>query len=131
MNRIVRTIVSIEEAFISILLPIMCIVVFAGTVGRYTKLFTMPWGEELARYILVWIVFIGSAAAARKALTLLRHVVALILKPDICLCDSNDIAYLFCLFVIYYGFYITKAQVTMGQVSIVALAYGICIWLFQ
>ena len=27
MNRIVRTIVSIEEAFISILLPIMCIVV--------------------------------------------------------------------------------------------------------
>ena len=84
MNRIVRTIVSIEEAFISILLPIMCIVVFAGTVGRYTKLFTMPWGEELARYILVWIVFIGSAAAAREGAHFAADIVVALIpkKPE-------------------------------------------------
>ncbi|WP_173933936.1 TRAP transporter small permease [Chelativorans sp. Marseille-P2723] len=33
---------------------------------KFGILLSVPWSEELARYLMIWIVFIGSAVAARK-----------------------------------------------------------------
>ncbi|MDL2259788.1 TRAP transporter small permease [Deltaproteobacteria bacterium OttesenSCG-928-K17] len=56
---------NVEEYLIAVFLPLMCIIVFVNTVGRYTGLLSLPWAEEAARYLMVWLVFLGIAAAAK------------------------------------------------------------------
>ncbi len=57
---------SFEEFFLAILLPAMVIIVFANTIGRYTGWFSLDWAEESARYMMIWLVFLGISAAAKK-----------------------------------------------------------------
>ncbi len=56
----------LEEYIMAVLLPLMCLIIFLNTVGRYTQTFSMPWAEEAARYCMIWLVFLGIAAAAGK-----------------------------------------------------------------
>lgn len=43
---------------------------------------SVPWTEELARYILIWVVFLGSAVACRKAqLISLRFLIEATPRP--------------------------------------------------
>ncbi|KRT36497.1 TRAP transporter small permease [Acetomicrobium hydrogeniformans] len=57
---------KLEENILSVLLPLMVIIVFLGTLGRYSGLYSMAWYEEAARYIMIWMVFIGIGAGAKK-----------------------------------------------------------------
>jgi len=65
MKKLWNFIDNFEEKVITIILPLMVIVVFMATFFRYTKLLVIPWSEELARYLMVWIVFIGIGAGAK------------------------------------------------------------------
>ncbi len=49
-----------EEYVLLILFPAMVAVVFTATVARYFNLFPMYWGEELARYIMVYLAYTGA-----------------------------------------------------------------------
>jgi C4-dicarboxylate transporter DctQ subunit len=63
----VRTFISnIEEYALLVLLPAMVVVVLLATLARYTGLFSMFWGEELARYIMVYVAYIGMALAMKR-----------------------------------------------------------------
>ena len=42
-------------------MSVMLVVIFAQVVSRYVFNWTPEWSEELARYLFVWVVFIGSA----------------------------------------------------------------------
>lgn len=44
----------------------MCLIVFAQVVGRYAIHYSLPWSEELSRFMLVWISMLGAAVAARR-----------------------------------------------------------------
>jgi len=57
---------KLEENILAVLLPAMVIIVFLGTLGRYSGLYSMAWYEEAARYIMIWMVFIGIGAGAMK-----------------------------------------------------------------
>ena len=63
LKKILNTLEKIEIGLIYILLPAMCIIILANTFARYTGLFTnyLVWAEELARYIMIYMAFIGSA----------------------------------------------------------------------
>lgn len=43
-----------------ILFALMTIIVFAQVIFRYVFHNSLSWSEELARYMLVWIIFIGA-----------------------------------------------------------------------
>ena len=49
-----------EEYALLILFPLMVVVVFTATMARYLNLFPMFWGEELARYIMVYLAYIAA-----------------------------------------------------------------------
>lgn len=57
---------NIEEYLLIILFPIMTIIVFIATVVRYFKLGSIPWSEELARYIMIWMAYIGASLGIKK-----------------------------------------------------------------
>lgn len=65
MKKLFHFIDHFEENLLFFLLPFMCIVIFISTFCRFTKLLIIPWGEELARYCMVWIIFLGIGAAAK------------------------------------------------------------------
>ena len=46
-----------------VLLVLMVIIVFANVVSRYYLHASLAWSEEVARFMLVWLVFIGSFLA--------------------------------------------------------------------
>ena len=50
---------------IVILLSLMIIFAFLQVLFRYALRLPYPWTEELARYLMIWLVFIGAAAGVR------------------------------------------------------------------
>ncbi len=54
------------EYFIFALLSSMSIVIFLQVVFRYIIRYSLPWSEELARYLFVWLALMGAAAGVKK-----------------------------------------------------------------
>jgi len=50
-------------------------VTFLQVVLRYVLKLPLPWGEELARYLFVWLTFLGSAAAVRTKAHIIMDLV--------------------------------------------------------
>ena len=57
---------NLEEYLILALLPLMTLVVLAATLARYSGWFFMFWGEELARYLMVYLGYLGIALAMKR-----------------------------------------------------------------
>ena len=58
-----------EATICSILLAVMSIVIFMQVIGR-TFGFNIAWNEELARYMYIWLIYLGCAYAVK----LRRHI---------------------------------------------------------
>ena len=59
LNRIV-------EYIICLLLILMVLTVFSQVLFRYIIHSPLPWSEELARYILIWISFLGASIGVKR-----------------------------------------------------------------
>ena len=55
---------AIVESVAAALLAIVVVIVLVQVFGRYILRISLSWPEELARYVLVWLMFFGVAAAA-------------------------------------------------------------------
>lgn len=66
MKKLLDFLNNFEERVLTFILPIMVIVVFLATFFRFTKLAIIPWSEELARYLMIWIIFLGIGAGAKN-----------------------------------------------------------------
>lgn len=60
------------KKFIGLSLIVATSLVFIQIIVRFLLpklniMVSVPWTEELARYLMIWIIFIGAAVAARKA----------------------------------------------------------------
>lgn len=68
LQKAARGLAKIEKTLILILLPIMCITILANTLARITGLFTaqLIWAEEFARYLMIWMAFIGAALVMQE-----------------------------------------------------------------
>ena len=58
---------QILKAVVVLMLGVMSIVVFAQVVFRIVHL-SIPWSEELSKYLLIWSTFLGSALCIRLSL---------------------------------------------------------------
>jgi TRAP-type C4-dicarboxylate transport system permease small subunit len=54
------------ELVLWVLVALMIIVTFMQVVFRYGLESSLSWSEELARYLFVWIIFIGISVATRR-----------------------------------------------------------------
>lgn len=120
MQKFVEKIFLFEKYLLGYLLFQMLAVVFSATFFRYTALYSMFWGDEVARYTMIWLVAIGSGIGSYYGLhfNIDYFVTKLPLKlQKVCLCIQMIIIYVFCLFVMYYGVYLVKQQFKFGQIS--------------
>ena len=120
---------NMEEYLIAVFLPLMCIIVFVNTVGRYTGALSIPWAEEAARYLMVWLVFLGIAAAAKHNSHFAVEVLFLLTPQGFHKYARyliSVVVILFCLTVSMLAFKFVINLQKMGQVS---PSLGIPMWL--
>lgn len=55
-----------EKTTVTALLGTMIFVVFLQVIFRFVIKGSLPWSEELARYVMVWAVFIGASMGAKS-----------------------------------------------------------------
>lgn len=65
LNKLSDVVNTIAEYFCAIALGVMSIVVFAQVVFRLTS-GSLPWSEELARYLMIYMVYIGTSIGVKR-----------------------------------------------------------------
>jgi TRAP-type C4-dicarboxylate transport system permease small subunit len=56
------------ELVIMVLMAILVVIVVAGVFFRYVLGSSIPWSEEIGRYVMVWVGFLGASLAMREGL---------------------------------------------------------------
>jgi TRAP-type transport system small permease protein len=57
---------NVVEGVVGLLMAALCLTVLAGVVSRYIVGRPLAWSEEGARYLFLWISFLGAAVAVRR-----------------------------------------------------------------
>ena len=111
----------IEQALIGGLLLLASFVLFANVVARYGFNSGFSWAEELTRYAIVWMVFVGSSVAARNGAHIGVDVLARILSGSRfgkVLTSSVDLLCItFSIFLIVLGWELAAQVREFGQLS--------------
>jgi len=109
------------EVFICvILMSVMAVLLNIQVFMRYVMKDALSWTEELARYIFVWLVYIGISYGA-KISKHLRVEAGLDLFPKkarpYLLLAADAFFLCFALYISYRGWGIVERQIRLGQVS--------------
>ena len=100
--------------------PLMVIVVFVATCVRYLTVMSLPCAEEVARYSMVWIAYIGASLGIKRNAHLGVEAVLLLL-PQGTRKYFDYLRYLiiilFNVLIAYYTFQIIQSQISTEQVS--------------
>ena len=65
MSKAMKFLVKLEKIFIGLLFSISIVVIMISVIGR--RLGNAPtWSEEVVRYCIIWVTFIGSAICFRR-----------------------------------------------------------------
>lgn len=70
LERFDRLFVRANRALVGVLMIAMFALVFTNVVTRYGFGFSLSWGEEVARFLMIWVTFLGAGLALREG----RHV---------------------------------------------------------
>jgi len=66
IEKIDKVITKINEIYLSFALCLMFIFVFGNVIGRYFFSFTYIWVEELSRFLMISLAFLGIGLAMRQ-----------------------------------------------------------------
>jgi TRAP-type transport system small permease protein len=59
-------IANVVEGAVGLLMAALCLTIVAGVVSRYVVGRPLAWTEEVARYLFIWVSFLGAAVAVRR-----------------------------------------------------------------
>jgi TRAP-type C4-dicarboxylate transport system permease small subunit len=66
MSRAFRWFETVQAKICSFMLAFMCLMVAVQVILRYVFNFSFVWSEELIRYLMIWMVMLGSALVQTK-----------------------------------------------------------------
>lgn len=97
------------------LLFVLLVVGFLQVVSRYTGLIFIPWTEEVARLLFVWVVWVGAAAGLIRGSHIrfdfvVERMPMWIRRPAECVVHIG--VGLFLIVVIRYGYEVAQSQAT-------------------
>ncbi len=119
----------VEEAFCALSLLLTAIVLFINVVLRYVFSASTSWAEELIRYLMIWITFIGGSVCVRKGahirmdflLTMLPKSAAVALTRIVFVIAAG-----FCAALFWYSYRLVMFTVELHQTS---PAMGLPMWI--
>lgn len=66
MNLLSKLAERLVEGLMGLALGVMVVLVFGNVILRYVFNTGLPWGEEIARLMFVWMIFLGAILALRR-----------------------------------------------------------------
>lgn len=111
---------NIEEWIVYILLAGMLTVVFLGVINRSFIHMSIPWSEELARYFMIWGVFIGASLGLKRSVHISVDALILIIPKflqQIVTLFGNMVGFIFCAWFFYIGAEFIDRMMNMGPLS--------------
>ena len=117
-KRLNNALCRIEETFIAVLLISASVILFSNVVARYVFNTGVVWAEEVVRYEIIWLVFIGGSVAVRKGIHIGVDAVLHILPARFAQALHIVvwiICILFCLVLVWYGIELAAQTRMFGQ----------------
>ena len=65
MDTFEKALMRVNRGALVLLLGAMALIIFANVVLRYTTNQSIEWAEEVARYLMVWLTFLGAGPVLR------------------------------------------------------------------
>ncbi len=65
MDAFEKGLMRVNRAALIVMLAAMALIIFANVVLRYTTNQSIEWAEEVARYLMVWLTFVGAGPVLR------------------------------------------------------------------
>jgi TRAP-type C4-dicarboxylate transport system permease small subunit len=78
-----RTVDKSLSYIVAVLLVVMSVTVFANVMCRYFLDFSLAWYEEISRFLLIWIVFLGAIIALIRGDHLGIDVLLIVMPPRV------------------------------------------------
>ncbi len=120
IEKIDAVITFIEEWLVYILMSGMLLVVFFGVVNRSFFNISIPWSEEVARYLMIWCVFVGASLGVKRSVHISVDTLVIILPSKVKRIFeilSYAVCFIFCSCFFYIGAEFIGRMMTMGQLS--------------
>ena len=120
LDKIDNVLSLIEKRLIQFLFTAITVTVLISVFNRITLNLPMSWSEELARYLFVWLVYIGAAACSKSGLHI--GVTALVdIFPNklhkICNFAGFLLCAVFSVVLTYTTLSVIKTQIAYGQIT--------------
>lgn len=118
-----------EEAIIFVALSMMSLIIALQVVMRYGFQASLSWSEEIARYLFIWLIYIGISYGVKKNAHVAVTALDLVLSPraqHVMKIISTIVFFLFAMTVVYYG---RAVCATIGRLGQEAPATGIHMWM--
>ena len=110
----------VEEVLIFTVFSLMSIIIFFQVIMRYIFQSSLSWSEEIARYLFIWLIYIGVSYAAKKNSHVAVTATELVLSPKhtkwIRL-TAHVIFLAFAMCVFYYARQVCSTILRLGQQS--------------
>ncbi len=81
LDRFGRGVARLEDVSVGVILLGATYILFQGVVLRYLLNYAFSWTEEIVRYSIVWLVFLGGSIAARRGAHICMDIVVVYLPP--------------------------------------------------
>ncbi|QOX65983.1 TRAP transporter small permease [Anoxybacterium hadale] len=101
-------------------MSLMTIIIFIQVIMRYVMANSLVWSEELARYLFIWLIYMGISYGAK----IMKHIkieAALGMFPKKIrplVVILGDVLFLgFSIFIAYTAFTVVQKQLVLGQTS--------------
>jgi len=109
------------EGFLIVGFVAMTLVIFLQVIFRYFLLQSLSWSEEVARYLFVWLTFLGASVVARSHSHITVESVVNAIKPELLRKGVKTVAAILTLVFVYVlmteGFDASMEIVELEQVS--------------
>jgi TRAP-type C4-dicarboxylate transport system permease small subunit len=74
--RVIRfVLVDLVEFILVLLMVALCTDIFVGVYTRYVVGQAAPWYDEVARYLFIWMAFLGAAVAVHRRAHFVVHLI--------------------------------------------------------
>ncbi|WP_163580824.1 TRAP transporter small permease [Gracilibacillus saliphilus] len=120
MSKVNQFINHIEEGIAVISMIMASILIFIQVVLRYLFNYSLIWSEETARFLIIWLVLIGSSIAVREKGHATVDALVTFLPPagkKVFSVFANLAGIVFCLILIWTGVEMVSSVVELGNVT--------------
>ncbi|MBK3734183.1 TRAP transporter small permease subunit [Azospirillum brasilense] len=120
LDRLLQGADLLAKAFVGLALLAITLTLFVGALGRYALDFSFVGGEELARYLMVWMTFLGSYVLVREQRHIMIDIVLRMVPPPVQRWIAvliGTVGLVTMLYITKYGYALAERMLTGFQMS--------------